>query len=238
MLRLFAGACAALLCGCTSANGPLSTLHVLPENFPPQGVAFRRYAAPQFPYQLRPTGVTSGYSVVAVTIDADGRVEDAVAIEATDTAFVAAVLEVTPDWIFEDAPSPTEPRREVMHFQFRRTGVVSQLTHREGAESMFVESEDRFAKIRLVAWDELDEEPTRVAGEQPVTASGRATPAGAVTLSFVIDETGRVRVPVVTGASDPALGEAALAAVEEWRFSPPRQRGQPVLVEARARWGD
>lgn len=243
MARRFPSACAksacaalasaALLSGCFGGNAPVPVL--LAESFPPQGVAFRRYEPPQFPYQLRPTGVTSGYCVMALTIDAAGRVEDAVAIEATDDAFVAAVLEVVPEWIFADAgASDTEPRREIMHFQFRRSGVVSQLSHREGAQSMFVESDDRFARIRLVAWDELDAPPARI---DDGLHRRTAIFAGAADVSFVIDTEGRVRVPVVTRASDPVLGAAALDAIAEWRFTPPRRHGESVLVEVRARLG-
>jgi TonB family protein len=56
---------------------------------------------------------------------------------------------------------------------------------------------------------------------------------GNATVSFVIDENGRVRVPIVLGATEPALGEAALDLVRSWRFDPPSHAGEPVLVEDR-----
>jgi TonB family protein len=70
----------------------------------------------------------------------------------------------------------------------------------------------------------------------PASAS-RAT-EGNADLTFVIDETGAVRVPTVVAASDHAIGLAALTAIKQWKFTPPRRRGEPVLVEVRARWGD
>ena len=85
---------------------------------------------------MRATGVVTGYSVIAVTVDADGRVSDAIGIEASDQAFVDAVLEVTPQWLFAPVQDPpTEPRREVLHYRFRLSGVVNVLTHREGARN-------------------------------------------------------------------------------------------------------
>jgi TonB family protein len=245
--RALAACCAAVVYGCTQAGGPLPT--ILPENFPPYGIEFHRYQAPEFPFELRATPVASGHSVVVVTIDEVGRVEDAVAIEASDPAFGRAVLAVTPEWIFaplkppEDASeeaataSVPEPRREVLHYRFHRSGVVSSLSHREGARALFVESSDDFARIRMVAWEELDEKPVRIeAAASDAPATRRAE--GNADLSFVIDETGAVRVPTVLAASDYAIGLAALDAIKEWKFTPPRRGGEPVLVEVRARWGD
>lgn len=231
--------CAAVVCGCTP-GGPLPTL--LPENFPPYGIEFQRYEAPEFPFQLRATPIASGYSVVVVTIDEAGRVEDAVVIEASDPAFGRAVLDVTPAWIFApvDSESQTEPRREVLNYRFHRSGVVSSLSHREGARALFAEASDDFAHVRMVALEDLDEAPVRIDTEAPArapTSGGRAV-EGNADLSFVIDETGAVRVPTVLAASDYAIGIAAVDAIKDWKFTPPRRNGEPVLVEVRARWGD
>jgi TonB family protein len=155
---------------------------------------------------------------------------------------------VTPEWIFAPVESPREsvgelpaeaapePRREVLHYRFHRSGVVSSLSHREGARALFVESSDDFARVRMVAWEELDEPPVRLEPADPASA-GRAA-EGNADLTFVIDETGAVRVPTVVAASDHAIGLAALTAIKQWKFTPPRRRGEPVLVEVRARWGD
>lgn len=237
-MRQALGACwAVAVLGCSGA-GPLPT--ILPENFPPYGIQFHRYKPPEFPFELKATSIASGHSVVVVTIDEVGRVEDAVAIEASDPAFGRAVIDVTPEWIFaplelpedEQAAAP-EPRREVLHYRFHRSGVVSSLSHREGARQLFVESSDDFARVRMVAWDDLDEKPVRI--EPPATTESAK---GTADLSFVIDETGAVRVPTVLATSDYAIGIAALDSIKEWKFTPPRRRGEPVLVEVRARWGN
>ena len=49
-------------------------------------------------------------------------------------------------------------------------------------------------------------------------------------MKFFVDETGRVRVPIVVDCSVPELGRAALAAVEQWRFEPPRIAGHKTIV--------
>ncbi len=50
---------------------------------------------------------------------------------------------------------------------------------------------------------------------------------GSVTLALRIDPRGAVLDPVVQNASDPAFGEAALAAVRQWRFLPRIENGRP-----------
>jgi TonB family protein len=225
-----------LLCGCTAvllgcASG-VPKLGMLGENFPPHDVAFLSYEAPVFPNRLRATSVTSGYGIVVITVREDGRIEDAVVVEASHSAFAEAILEAAPAWVFDVAAGETMPRREVLHYFFRRSGVATSLTHRDGARVPFEQAERGRPQVRMVSSLVLAPEP--IAAEPAVVTPGAArpdAPAGAAEVSFVIDETGRVRVPAVTASTDPALGAAALATVKQWRFVPPRHDGVPVLVE-------
>jgi TonB family protein len=54
---------------------------------------------------------------------------------------------------------------------------------------------------------------------------------GQVTVAFRIGPNGAVYNPVVRSATDPAFGEAALAAVRIWRFLPQVKDGEPVGVD-------
>lgn len=235
MRHALAGVGLAVIGGCAPANLATQGIGLLSESFAPYGIAFRRYEAPQFPYQLRALGVGQGYSVIVVTVDRDGGVLDAVGIEASDGAFIKAVLDVLPQWRFEPTESETFPRREILHYRFRLSGVVRMLTHREGAQEGFADSREDFARIRTIPWNDLDTPPARIDDE---ATKPPAPVQGSAELSFVIDQNGRVRVPVVLGASDSDTGVAAIAAIHRWRFSLPTQNGEHVLAEVRARWGD
>jgi hypothetical protein len=209
---------------------------MLPPSFAPYGVEFLRYTAPEFPPHLRATGVASGYAVMAVTVAPDGRVQDAVGIEASDQTFIDAVLAVTPEWVFAPVDDPpTDPRREVLHYRFRMSGVVNVLNHREGAEAAFADSADDFPRIRTVRFSDMDVPPVRLL---PETEAPRTRVTGTAEINFIIDQTGRVRVPAIVEASDWDSALIALDAVEDWQFTPPEQNGEPVLVEVYARWGD
>jgi protein TonB len=54
--------------------------------------------------------------------------------------------------------------------------------------------------------------------------------SGIVSISAVIDETGRMVNPRVVRSSDSRLDDLALAAVREWRWRPGTMNGQPVPV--------
>jgi TonB family protein len=55
-------------------------------------------------------------------------------------------------------------------------------------------------------------------------------PAGQAMVDFIIDRTGRVRLPRVASATNDAFGWAAATAVSQWVFEPPMRGGQPVDV--------
>jgi len=209
---------------------------LLPDSFAPYGVEFQHYVAPELPLGMRATG-ESGYSVVAVTVAADGRVTDAVGIEASDQAFIDAVLAVVPQWVLEPVEDPpTEPRREVFQYRFRMTGVVNVLSHREGAEAAFPGNADTAADIRTLRWSDMNPPPERLPPRLDDAPPPRIR--GMAEINFIIDETGRVRVPAIVAASDWDAALVALDDVADWRFAPPTHGGQRVLVEVRARWGN
>src|SRR3954462_5804857 len=63
------------------------------EGLPASLPALSRYEAPVFPQRLRPTTVTSGYATMIFTVRPDGNIEDAMALEASDPAFIETTIE-------------------------------------------------------------------------------------------------------------------------------------------------
>jgi TonB family protein len=167
-----------------------------------------------------------------LTVDAEGDVEDSVALEATHPAFVTAVQDALHKWRFEPTASATTPRREVIRFDFKRTGVIGSLSQRDANKALFPDAAAQSLPIKTVAWEELTAPPERIATALPAypAALRRERVKGYAMVSFLIDAKGAVRVPTVAGSSDPAFGTAALVAVKQWRFAPPQHDGQTVHV--------
>jgi outer membrane biosynthesis protein TonB len=220
-----------VLAACTAADTRPPEL--LPQSVAPDGVEFRLYRPPELPPHLRANG-GSGYSVIAVTVEPNGRVTDAVGLEASDQACIDAVLAVAREWVFAPvADPPTEPRREVLHYRFRSNGIVNVLS---GPEAAVPGNSGDVAEIRTVRWSDMNPPPERLPPE--VDDAPPARIRGTAEINFIVDETGRVRVPAIVEASDWDAALAALDDVADWRFAPPKHGGQAVLVEVRARWGN
>ena len=204
----------------------------------PRNLGLASYKAP-----VVPTLVTDGSVVIAFTIRASGRVDDAVTLAATNQLLAASAREAVMEWRFDDDPvlgrgrdaKPNQVlRREIVELVFKRDGVVTSLSHFDSAKGWF--PPEQRPLMRLVQSDESDPPLARL----PVPPSDAATAlartlaaAGNIAVSYVIDETGKVRVPIVEWTDDVALNALALAVVNGWRYEPPRDADEPVLVEAR-----
>ena len=133
------------------------------------------------------------------------------------------MLEVVPQWRFAST-ADLLPRREVLRFEFKQQGVITTLSHRESSKAAFPIP---MMPIRTLMADQLAKPPRRVGKLNAMSVKN----AGKVSVSYIIDTKGQVRVPVVLSATSPELGDAAIAMVKQWQFAPAALDGLPVLVE-------
>jgi TonB family protein len=183
-----------------------------------------RMVDPVYPYELALAG-TRGGARVDFRIDAYGRVGEVAVAEATHPEFgqalaaaitawqfrplrrfdedVAALFSIT--WRFEEPRANSEEQRLLAGL----AGSERPISARELDRPLF----PLFQRPAVFPPDRLD------AGE-----GGRAE------IEFIIDRTGRVRLPRMRGATDPAFGWAAMTGLSQWLFETPRKNGQPVDV--------
>lgn len=83
---------------------------------------------------------------------------------------------------------------------------------------------------QLCDFIELDVRPEPIKRVQPLYPAElkAAHKSGDALISFIIDIDGSVKNPTIEKASEPAFGEAALAAVSAWTFKPGYKNGTPV----------
>lgn len=82
----------------------------------------------------------------------------------------------------------------------------------------------------------LDGKPEPVYQVEPVYPSSldrKAFPTGDAQVEFIVDRTGRVRMPRIVSSSERRFGWAAATAVSQWVFSVPTRGGRPVDVKLR-----
>jgi TonB family protein len=177
--------------------------------------------------------VLQGNVVVAIGHDARGAI-DPLVLESSDPRFTDATLDAIREWRFEppkNSPEVAEPSVPVVRFLFT-TGAVSVMplvaSSREGSRRG-VRAD---TPIELPNFSHLDHIPKALqnpAPEIPAATRERAA-TGTAVVKYFVDRDGRVRLPLVISATDPEFGKAAVAALREWRFEPPRIDGKPVIV--------
>jgi len=192
---------------------------------------------PTFPPALIMDGITRGHAVVVASIDAEGKVQDAMVLAQTHPRLAEATLTALHRWRFIPArlngtPVPVQTELKVDYTLEGAVITTNAIDHFffdriEGAGETAV-------KQHLCPANRLDRPPQRVSGEAPryAEAANKEGVAGRVKVHFYIDESGEVRFASAEPGAHPYLLEQAVLAVRQWRFQPPTSRGNPVLVAA------
>lgn len=189
----------------------------------------RGVLVPVYPYAQRRDGVR-GKAKATIAIDQQGRVA-AVKIQSADQPeFGLALAAALEGFTFDPALKSGRP-----------------VPHLLNIEQFFSSAElpDDEAD-RLVSMEK--KHPEKIAGagtlDAPLKPLSRRAPrfptglaenvaTGSATIECLIDEEGRVRLPRVAEASEPAFGYAAAQAAATWWFEAPKAGGKPVVVRAR-----
>jgi len=188
----------------------------------------------EFPLAPEVLSYLGGKAVVLVTVDAQGRLADALPVYYTDPAFEQAALTAIGKWSFLPARLGGRPIRATkeIDFNFEHHGwvVVSQNISESG-DSFFRRHFPSTTTYRAYGLREIDRKLSVIRLVTPPYTEALARRAsGTVTLAYYVDEQGRVRMPVTVNDANPELAELAVDAVRQWQFEPPTHDGRRVLV--------
>jgi TonB family protein len=191
---------------------------------------------PEFPHELRNTPYFEGFAKVVFMVDEAGNNYDFILAEATHPRFGAKALEALRKWkvtppIVDGQPRPT---RHVVTVKFSQNGPV--LIDRPIAETAGPHEsiQNRSLHYRVCELGDLDRLPRRIETAVPVLPEGVSVDvaSGIARIQFFIDKEGRVRAPGVLFSTSDVIADAAITAITDWRFEPPRKNGNPVVVHA------
>jgi TonB family protein len=191
---------------------------------------------PIFPREMVERRVNEGDVRIVFSVDADGNLEDILPVLYTDPAFAQATVNVVKRWKFAPARYHGQPigstSQIFVHFELQGPVVISITVQDDIMTHIYAIAHHEI--YRPHSLKELDRIPTPIATPSPAFPVRLTTPgsAGAVNVSFYIDETGAVRLPSVGVNDDPELGALAIEALRGWKFEPPTCGGRPVLVRA------
>lgn len=190
-----------------------------------------KYVEPSYPVALRIRGITKGYATVLVTVDRTGRLIDAYATEFSHRRFADASVQAIKKWTFEeDATGSTVPRLFPIRINFLLDGLVMVYLQVDETLDRADRLEDVKPAYKAVSFDDLDKHPGEVNTPMPVypEALKPERKSGNVEILFIVDDSGRVRVPSVTQSDDPLFAAAAIEAIQRWTFEPPTHHGKPA----------
>jgi TonB family protein len=202
----------------------------------PDNVACRIIEAvrPRFPMRMLHTGVTRGTVNMLLHVDAAGALRDTLVTAYSRKPFADEAQSVVKRWKFVPGRAQGQPVDTIINltFNFEVNGVV--VVHTFAADHVpgdvaFEEFEYQAANVK-----KLDRVPTPLNIVEPTYPREwmKQGIVGSVAVDFYIDENGRTRFPTAAPGGNEQLAGIAIAAVEQWRFIPPRANGRPVLVKA------
>lgn len=185
---------------------------------------------------LPPTGTVR----IVVNIDEAGKLADWMLIESAHTRFSDAAVNALKKWIYKPAVVRGQPigvRTELV-FNFEVRGQVVSMTCLDTVAMLMQRVLGDKSFRYIYRGGELDAVPKPIVtvSPQPVLQTGGVAQSG-VLVDFYIDETGRPRMATVDTNGNLDMASSALAALEQWRFTPPMYRGRPVAVRA-TQWFD
>lgn len=194
-----------------------------------QPAKVRRVALPVYPYAER-VRQRAGKAAVRIVIGPDGAVKNTKINAASDPAFGLALAAAAATFHFDPARKAGQP---VYHV----TGYAQDFDIGEFPDDVAV----RLAKLerehpeRIVAAETLTTRLKATAQPAPLfpVGEGFKPRRGDAVIGFLLDEDGFPRLERIVSASAPEFGYAAMQAVSLWRYEPPTENGQRVVVRVR-----
>lgn len=191
----------------------------------------------RFPLSLSLAPVFHGTAEVIINIDADGKLVDLLVSRYSRIEFAHEAENTLREWRYKPARRDGEPTgaRFLVKFDFSARGKVATLTVFETLESRVNLARTDAVTDVVCATRDLDHPPTPISTVAPHHPGQlpNADRDATVVVDYLIDETGRPRMPVVLEATRDGFAVEALEALDQWRFAPPTRDGRPVAVQVR-----
>lgn len=186
---------------------------------------------PVYPYaRLREN--LRGHATVVMQIDATGIVTGTRIVDETHPDFGQALLASAARLKFDPAlrdgrPTATIIRQGQEFYPSNGSPLLD-------ATDLRLLRREKSSPESIVGGPQLDTPLRPIANPVPRAPLSLTGTTGTALVEFLVDETGRARLPRIASATEPGFGYAAVQAVADWRFEPPLVAGKPAVVRVRA----
>ena len=184
-----------------------------------------------YPRELLEQGV-NGRVEVRFFVEPNGLVGERQIASTTHPQLAQATMAMLDASRFDPARKKGSPTRTAMSM------VLNFKAHGDGNVPVSEWTKDLLALVKKqrpsAALKDLDGMPKARSQRAPVFPAmrQRRVSSGEAVVEFYIGEDGAVLLPQAVSASAEEFGYAAVQAVSQWLFEPPRIKGKPVLVRA------
>lgn len=189
---------------------------------------FRGVLIPVYPYELRRDRI-HGKAKVAALINQQGRVVAVKVLDADRPEFGLALATAMEGFTFDPALKDGRPVQHLLSFE--QDFSPSDLPDDAGDDLLSLEKKHPDRIFLNGALDATLKPLSQASPAFPKSLLGK-TDKGEAMIEILVDEEGRVRLPRVVSASDPAFGYSAVQAVSAWWFEPPKAAGKTVVARA------
>lgn len=188
----------------------------------------------QFPLTLGyREGIFNGHALLLLELDAKGRVQDAVCLQASHPVFAEVALNGLEKARFTPAREDGEaiPIRQPLELMFSSSGGV----HSVNVLSQLKRNINEGKGFTLTPENQLDEPlelKKRGEYELPTNEDGE-TIQGRAVATFYVSRDGTIHLPKVISLTDYRLHDVAVEFLQNSVFSIPRFKGKPVAVKVK-----
>jgi TonB family protein len=192
---------------------------------------------PVYPYALAKEKI-NGNATVAFIVDEEGSVAETKVVEASKPEFGLAMVAAVEAFSFIPAMKDGKPTKAFlrMEHKFAQSGLEPTMT----SEDWHLLSLEKKHPEEILSAKKLDAPLKPVSQRSPVfpaSLQGGGIDRGEALIEILIDEEGKVRLPRIARATEPAFGYAAIQAVVDWRFEPPKAGGKSAVVHVQVPFG-
>jgi len=191
---------------------------------------------PPFPHSLKEAGYSEGLVRYLISLDEEGKLEDALVVEATHVGFGLAVDPYIDKWKFEPPRVDGEPVPVVfpLNIYFRSGQTVR--TVKPGLDQpMKIFRPERYRAYELHELDRVPRPIHKIPPSLPISMAGHFFQDLEISYSFYIDQLGNVRIPILESVNQ-KVDELLLVQLQEtlkrWKFESPLVNNRPVLAKA------
>jgi len=191
---------------------------------------------PPFPHSLKEAGYSEGLVRYLISLDEEGKLEDALVVEATHVGFGLAVDPYIDKWKFEPPRVDGEPVPVVfpLNIYFRSGQTVRTVKPGLDQPMRFFRPE-RYRAYELHELDRVPRPIHKIPPSIPSSLAGRSFEDLEVKFTFYIDQLGNVRIPILESVNQ-KVDELLLVQLQEtlkrWKFESPLVNNRPVLAKA------